>query len=362
MYKSIKNTLKKVYFYLMKTKHKWKYHTLIISVVVLMNFFGQYVIGGMDSLSKEFTLPLFYYTLSFNLVFFSIYFFNFYVVCPLTLKKNEFYKFILFTILSFILFASLRYFLEEVILFNITEIHNYAEKSRRIGFYFFDNTYFALKAILYSTILFLFFQHNENKSRLHQLEIDHKKAEVNYLKSQISPHFLFNTLNAFYVELIDDKPETAKDIHKLSELLRFVTYESQDEFLSLKSEIKFLEDYIYFYYKRFENELFIDFKVNGLVDMQQIPSLILIHFVENVFKHGIINDKDNPVKINITIENGYLELTTENKFITSEKYTSKGIGKTNVERRLTAIFKKDYVLNYDNGDDSFKAYLKIPLK
>ncbi len=346
----------------MEAKHKWKYHLLLISIVILMNFFSQYVIGGMDSLLKEFTLPRFYYTISFNFIFFSIYFFNFYIICPLTLKKNRFYKFILFTLLSFILFASIRYFLEEVILFNITEIHNYGEKSRRVGYYFFDNTYFALKAILYSTVLFLFFQYNENKSRIHELEIDHKKAEVNYLKSQISPHFLFNTLNAFYVELIDDKPETAKDIHKLSELLRFVTYESQEDFLPLKNEIKFLEDYIYFYYKRFENELFVNFKVNGLVNVQQIPSLILIHFVENVFKHGVINDKNYPAEINITIENDSLELTTENKFITSEKYTSKGIGKTNVERRLTAIFKKDYVLNYDNANDRFKTYLKIPLK
>jgi len=326
-----------------------------------MNFFSQYVVGGMDSLSKEFTLPNFYYTLSFNLVFFSIYFFNFHVVCPLTLKRNQFYKFILFTILSFVLFASLRYFLEEIILFNITEIHNYAEKSRRIGFYFFDNTYFALKAVLYSTILYLFFQHNENKGRMHQLEIDHKKAEVNYLKSQMSPHFLFNTLNAFYVELIDDKPETARDIHKLSELLRFVTYESQEDFLSLKSEIKFLEDYIYFYYKRFESELFVDFNVKGIVSNQQIPSLILIHFVENVFKHGIINDKMNPVKINITISDNFLEMTTENKFIISEKYTSKGIGQKNISQRLTALFKTDYQLKYVDDNDYFSTYLKIPI-
>lgn len=345
----------------METKYKWKYHTLLISIVVLMNFFGHYVVGGIDSLLKEFTLPRFYYTLSFNLVFFSIYFFNFYIVCPLTLKKSKFYKFALFTILSFVLFASLRYIIEEIILFNITEIHNYEEKARKIGYYFFDNTYFALKAILYSTLLYLIFRFVENKNKLHQLEIDHKKAELNYLKSQMSPHFLFNTLNAFYVELIDDKPETARDIHKLSELLRFVTYESQEDFLPLKSEIKFLEDYIYFYYKRFESKLFVDFNVKGLVSNQQIPSLILIHFVENVFKHGIINDKINPVKINITINDHFLEMTTENKFIISEKYTSKGIGQKNISQRLTALFKTDYQLRYVDDNTYFSTYLKIPI-
>jgi LytS/YehU family sensor histidine kinase len=163
------------------------------------------------------------------------------------------------------------------------------------------------------------------------------------------------------VELIDDKPKTAKDIYKLSELLRFVTYESQEDFIELKNEIKFLEDYIYFYYKRFENELFIDFNLNGTIGLQKIPSLILIHFVENVFKHGIINDKKNPAKISISITDNHLELRTENKFLASEKYTSKGIGKTNIKRRLTALFNSDFDLVYKDKNDYFSAYLKIPV-
>ncbi len=341
----------------MEFKKIWKYHLLVILIVILIGFLDDYFYGNYNRIKQLFTYPFFFNFLLLKILFFCVYFFNFYWLSPKTLKYKKIVHFSVGVVLVFIVFASLRYIFEEIILFKITGFHNYDDEARsKLIYYFFDNTYYAVKAILYSTSLYLFFQYNENKSRMHQLEIDHKKAEVNYLKSQISPHFLFNTLNAFYVELIDDKPETAKDIHKLSELLRFVTYESQDDFLSLKKEIKFLEDYIYFYYKRFENELFVNFKVNGLVDIQQIPSLILIHFVENVFKHGIINDKNNPAKINITIENDSLELTTENKFIASEKYTSKGIGKTNVARRLTAIFKKDYVLNYDNSNDSFKTY------
>lgn len=343
----------------MEFKKIWKYHLLIAVFIIALDFFGDYVYKGKKGLFNNFEYANL--VLVFYLVFFSTYFLNFYVLCPKTLKKKKVYKFIIGVIFLFMFFIALRYLLEEVILYQITGFHNYSETSRSLGYYSFDNTYFASKPILYSTILYLFFQFNENKNKIHQLELDHKKAEVSYLKSQISPHFLFNTLNAFYVELIDDKPKTAKDIHKLSELLRFVTYESQEDYISLKSELKFLEDYIYFYYKRFESELFVDFNVTGLVEIQQIPSLILIHFVENVFKHGIINEKANPAKINIHISEKYLELTTENKYSVSEKYTSLGIGSTNIERRLTVLYNTDYTLTYSDKNDYFSTYLKIPI-
>jgi len=346
----------------MEFKKIWKYHLLFIIVIVFMSFFSNYVYGGIKGFLRIFKYPLFLNFILFNILYFVLYFFNFYFVCPKTLRRKKVYYFILSVFLLFTIFALTRYFLEEVVLYSFTDHHNYSDNYRnRAGYYFFDNMYFALKPILFSTVLYLFFQYNENKNKMYKLDLDHKKAEMDYLKSQISPHFLFNTLNAFYVELIDDKPETAKDIHKLSELLRFVTYESQEDFIELKNEIKFLEDYIYFYYKRFEDELFIDFNVNGTISNQKIPSLILIHFVENVFKHGIINDKKNPAKISISITDNHLELRTENKFLESEKYTSKGIGKTNIKRRLTALFNSDFDLEYKDKNDYFSAYLKIPV-
>jgi len=345
----------------MKATNKWKYHALLIAGVLLMYVFSKYIYGGKDGFFKLFQMPYFMFTLTMYIAFFATYFVHFYLVCPKTLKGKKIYTFIIGVLLMFVFFAALRYFLEEIVLFNLIGTHNYGDEARRIGYYFFDNTYHALKAVLFSTLLYLFFQFNENKNKLHQLEIDQKKAEVSYLKSQISPHFLFNTLNAFYVELIDDKPETAKDIHKLSQLLRFVTYEAQADFLPLENEIQFLNDYIYFYYKRYENELFVDFKVEGNPVGKQIPSLILIHFIENVFKHGTINDKNNPATIYLKITDNHLVLETNNKFVTSEKYTNKGIGKNNIQRRLTAIYKTDFKLNYQTKKEYFSTYLKIPI-
>ena len=346
----------------MEFKKIWKYHLLIIVIVLLMYFWSDYYFGGINRLKDNFKHPIFLFVLASKLVFFTVYFLNFYWLSPRTLKFKKIGHFSIGVLFLLVVFAVLRYFLEEVVVFKITGVHNYADDTRSdLLFYFFDNTYFSVKSVLYSTSLYLFFQYTENKNKMHQLEIDHKKAEVSYLKSQISPHFLFNTLNAFYVELIDDKPETAKDIHKLSQLLRFVTYQAQADFLPLENEIKFLEDYIYFYYKRFEDQLFVDFNIEGLVNGKQIPSLILIHFIENVFKHGTINDKNNPAKINLIINKNELILQTKNKFIASEKYTDKGIGTNNIQRRLKAIYKTNFELKYQTENDYFSTYLKIPI-
>ncbi|WP_162274042.1 sensor histidine kinase [Polaribacter reichenbachii] len=274
-------------------------------------------------------------------------------MCPDYLKKTKVVQFIVAIVGLILLFAGLRYVLQEIVLFNFTGIHNYYETSRRPIFYIIDNSYYAIKAILYSTLIYLAIKFMETN--------DHNKAELNLLKSQISPHFLFNTLNAFYVELIDDKPETAKDIHKLSELLRYVTYDSQKDVVLLKNEIQFLKDYIHFFNKRFESDFSVTFQVTGNLKNQEIPSLILIHFIENLFKHGVVNDKKNPATINIIIHEQFIEVSTRNKILTSDKFMESGIGTQNVKRRLTTLFNTNYKLVYTKETPYFNTYLKMPL-
>jgi LytS/YehU family sensor histidine kinase len=209
--------------------------------------------------------------------------------------------------------------------------------------------------------VFLVLQYNENKDKLFQLKLEHSKGELSFLKSQISPHFLFNTLNTFYSELIDKQPNTAKDIHRLSELLRYVTYESSQDYMPLQKELKFIEDYMYFYKIRYEDQLFVNFNISGEIGAKQVPSLILIHFVENLFKHGIVNDEANPAEISIIIEADSLSLQTKNKVILSDKYMDSGVGAENVARRLKAIFDDNYDVKYTTEYGQFQSYVKLPL-
>ncbi len=337
----------------MHIKRLWTYHLLLAIFLFITFLIEEYIAGGGQGAMENFRPPNLWFLLTFFSISAATYLLNFKVVCPKYLKKNALYQFVLAVGVLILLFTGVRFLLEEVLVFRLTGFHNYYDYSRRVHYYVFDNSYNAIKPILYSTLLYVTINFIKAKA--------HERAELDLLKSQISPHFLFNTLNAFYVELIDDKPDTARDVHRLSELLRYVTYESQKDVVSLKGEIRFLRDYLHFYNKRFENNFSVDFKVTGAIGNGRIPSLILVHFVENLVKHGIVNDKDNPASIHIKIQPQYLLLNTENKILESKKLMESGIGTKNIRQRLSTLFGSDYELEYNNEPPYFKTYLKIPI-
>lgn len=335
-------------------------HIAVILLVLSLDLLSDYYFNGLEGFLENFQLPLNFTAIIIYTATFTVYFLNFYLVCPLTLKKKNYFQFFLGIIFLIMVFAGIRYLLEEVILFHFTGKHNYFDESRRFIFYTVDNSFFAIKGILYSTLAFIFYEYAANQKRVFQLELDYKKAELNFLKSQLEPHFLFNTLNVFYTDLIDTQPNTAKDIHRLSELLRYVTYEAEHEMMPLKKEIKFIEDYIYLHRKRFEDTLFLDYHLEGNIENQVVPSLVFIHFVENIFKHGIFTDKENPAKLSIKITDKEVILTTENLISTSEKYNQNGIGKENLKRRLSAIYQDTFIFESDEKDGKFTTLLKLP--
>lgn len=342
------------------TKARWKYHILLLIIIVLMDFFGDYVYGGKQRFLRNFELPYSYMVILFYVSFYSVYVLNYWVLAPLTLTQKKIIPFLGGLLILFFVFAGVRYFLEEVMLYSFTGQHNYNGESRRLFYYVFDNSYYALKSVLFSTSLFLLFQFIDNRNKMHQLELEHKKSELDFLKSQIGPHFLFNTLNTFYSELIEIQPQTARDIHKLSDLLRYVTYEAQQNFIEAKKDLKFIDDYIYFFKKRFEDQLCLEYTIEGEVPSQKLPSMVLIHFVENLFKHGTVNDIENPAQIKIRFLEGYWEIYTRNKITASEKYTEGGIGFNSVKRRLDVLFENKYTLSNESENNYFTAYLKCP--
>lgn len=343
-------------------QQQWKIHLLIALIIISMDFYGDYVYNGLDGFLKNFKYPSNLRILALYIPFFSIYSLNYLLVCKQTLSKKKLFLFAVAVLGMTFVFAGLRYVFDEVIIYKITGLHNYFDDSRNFIYYTFDNSYFAIKAIMFSTSLYLLFEYIENKNKLHLLEIEQKKAELSFLKSQLEPHFLFNTLNSFYTDLVDTQPKTAKDIYRLSELLRYVTYEAQHDFMPLQKEIQFIEDYLYFYKKRYEDALFLEFNLEGIIADQQIPSLVLIHFVENMFKHGVTYKKETPAKLSIQITQDHLILTTQNELSKAEKYTNTGIGKENLDKRLKAIYNTGYEFTYQQVGTTYHAYLKLSFK
>ena len=342
----------------MKFSKELKYNLLIVALLILLDF-------GWDFFTSSNKLPIKYsllFTLTFSISFFTVYFVNYYYLLPRLFNTKKYILFGASVIFMVFVFAGIRFLLEEILSPILFNINNYNINDKNIIFtYFFDSFIFSFKASLYSTLVYLFFRYKENKDKLHLLEIKHQQAQLTTLKSQLSPHFLFNVLNGFYIELYDEQPKTANDILKLSQLLRYVTYETSENFVLLEKEIQFLNDYLHFFKRRYESNFYVSFTINGNPKNHKIPSLILINFVENVCKHGVINNPNKPAKINITIDDISLEITTENHTNTSEKYMETGIGTENIRKRLDVLYNDNFSLTFQQSNNIFNAYLQFPL-
>ena len=188
------------------------------------------------------------------------------------------------------------------------------------------------------------------------------QAELNLLKSQVQPHFLFNTLNNIYYEAYREAPRTAGLIERLSDIMRYFVDESLKDEVSLQTEILFIENYIALEKIRLRHEAEINFtkECNGEAS---IPPMLLMTFVENIFKHGIDKSSNhNRIDISIIHQDGYLQFQTRNHIHGKHiQKSSHGFGIQNLRKRLTLLFGTKFELKIDNADHYFTAFLKVPL-
>ncbi|PKB15595.1 sensor histidine kinase [Flavobacterium sp. 5] len=345
----------------MKLKIPFYYHIVLFLGLFVALYIWDIGVGEKDGAS---ILNKLFFLFSFSqlLALFVVYSINFYTFCNWFLNKKKIFIYLLTIPISLVLFAGVRYLFQEVILFEIIGIHNYVEKSREIEFYIRDNFFFGLPALILSSLSFLFWKFQEAYQQNQELLLENKKVEFQMLKSQVSPHFLFNTLNTFYSQLVGKDDEMASDVLVLSDLLRYVITETDKVEVLLSKEIQFVENYIHLQKKRFEDQLYLDFSIEGDYTSEKIVPSVLIHFIENVFKHGTLNDPDKKAIITIKINEGFLEIYTFNYSMGGEHYYSTGIGFDNLMKRLEYAYKDKFVLENTAENNIFKMYLKIPLK
>ncbi len=187
-----------------------------------------------------------------------------------------------------------------------------------------------------------------------ELETRTMQTELNFLKSQINPHFLFNTLNSLYALTLKKSDEAPEVVIKLSEMMRYMLYECNEQQVLLSKEISYIRNYLDLEALR-HKKLDIRFNIDGDAGDLKVAPLIFISFIENAFKHGAANHiSDGFVHIHIHLENNELNMYVENskpeKQPTIEhKRKSGGIGLVNVKRRLDILYKDNYHLDlYDN--------------
>ena len=195
-----------------------------------------------------------------------------------------------------------------------------------------------------------------------QLRIEKQAAELNYLRAQTNPHFLFNTLNNIY-SLARDKSDLAPEsILRLSKILRFMLYETGGSYISIDQELMVINDYIALEKLRYDDSLHINFNYD-VEDMKQaIPPLLLITLVENAFKHGVSECRGNPfIDIHLSVRSRQLVFWVKNSSEhPGENNVKENIGLPNLRRQLELLYT-DYTLAVRQGDSEFTATLKINL-
>ncbi|MFI5220423.1 MAG: sensor histidine kinase [Bacteroidia bacterium] len=201
------------------------------------------------------------------------------------------------------------------------------------------------------------------KQSAQQLRIEKQGAELNYLKSQTNPHFLFNTLNNIY-SLARDKSDLAPEsILRLSKILRFMLYETGGDYIAIEQELKIMNDYIALEKLRYDDSLHVNFNYD-IEDMKQaLPPLLLIPLVENAFKHGVSETRNQPfVDIHLSVNKRQLAFVVKNS---TEAFPGEGnvkekIGLKNLRRQLELLYT-DYNLSVQQGEFAFTTTLKINL-
>jgi LytS/YehU family sensor histidine kinase len=202
--------------------------------------------------------------------------------------------------------------------------------------------------------------------RLGEMAKEKAEAELNFLKSQMNPHFLFNSLNSVYF-LIDKSNHDAREaLHKFSDMLRYQLYEIKDEKIPIEKEVSFLKDYVGMQSLRLDNcsvKLNVENEMKGFF----IEPLLLVPFVENAFKHlsHHSNGKANEVQIDLSRQNGHMNFAVRNTTEIKEEQPVKndgGIGLPNVKRRLELLYPQKHTLNIDNTDGWFDVNLKLQIE
>lgn len=223
--------------------------------------------------------------------------------------------------------------------------------------YNFSHTFFYL--ILMVALKFSIDWYEQRKL-LQDMRVEKLQAEVNYLRSQVNPHFLFNALNNLYA-LTLKKSDLAPDVVlKLSAIMEYMLYESDEAQVPLEKEIRYLENYLELEKLRHGDEADIKMSVTGLTDSCTVPPFLLLPLVENAFKHGISRAiHDAYLHISIQIGQGIDILVVNNKMNGQQDRPSGGIGLVNLRNRLELLYPGEYDLQTDDLPDEYRASLKI---
>lgn len=201
-------------------------------------------------------------------------------------------------------------------------------------------------------------------NRLKQAEGEKLAAQIASLKSQINPHFLFNTLNNIYATAIDTSPKAADMVDKLSEMMRYTMKDTQQDFVLLEDEIRYISNFIELQKIRLDKSVKLEYIGMENIPLLQIAPMLLIPFIENAFKHGVNSEQKSQIRIEIKMDNTEFQLKVVNNKVNVQKDISEGpgLGIKNTKHRLELIYPSKHLLVITENEKEFFVSLYINLQ
>ncbi len=285
-----------------------------------------------------------------------------YLILPLAIEKKKFILFGILVMVHFFIYGFLIY-LSYYLINPYPEIYDFTQHSLLNPGKFATKAVsdYVVPAMAAAILIFKKWYLDQLKSK--KLTEEKIAAELNFLKSQVHPHFLFNTLNNLYALTLIKSDKASDIVLKLSDLMDYMIYKSNDTFVPLAKELEIINGYIELEKMRYNQRLDLQYEIKGETGIHQIAPLILLPFVENCFKHGSSKDRIKPtIHINVDIEPDFLLLKAVNSIPPEKKNglsDNKGIGLKNVKRRLELIYPKKHELKIIQGDKLFRVECKI---
>jgi two-component system, LytTR family, sensor kinase len=247
-------------------------------------------------------------------------------------------------------------------LFLILPLYIYRIRISDVNFLYSEILNKSLLIILFYVSFFYFLPRLTRSERQKKLlENERLNAELNFLKLQINPHFLFNTLNSIYSQAHFRSEQTEHSILKFSRIMRYVLYDSATDKIPLSQDLEYISNYIDLQQLRLSKNITIQYDITGPVNGLSIAPLLLITFIENAFKHGISYTAPSEIKIAIAVTGNELSLTVGNAITQTRRDSTGGVGLINARRRLDVIYPGRHLLDVVENDHLYIVNLKIEL-
>lgn len=333
----------------------WILYLLVNNILLFINQLRQIELGQM------------FYTYALVAVLFYV---NVYFVIIPCMHKRQYIKLMFYTVLLICTYIVIRYLLFTYIFPMLHIIDAYRKNYVMMEQFLPDSIWIACQYILFSYGYWFALrsvQLEQHKRKIEQefaaLERERAQAELAFLRSQLNPHFLYNTLNFFFSDALQVSPRLADSIMALSTMLRNVTEIGKQSLVPIGQELDYIRNYIKIQCYRFGDQLqvYLDIEGDEYEDQHMIPPLLFISLVENIFKYGDVYDNSKPVHIRICLSETKISFYSENPKKATPNYIQGGLGLKNIQNQLKIIYKSDFSFEVTEENNIFYVNLNLPL-